>query len=419
MHSLLMLASCCLAQAGAPEQPEMVRRVAQLVRQLDDDSWSRRENAEQDLLDMGPDILSVLPEKPTGMSPEAATRLARVRMQLQLVRAKKTASPSRVTLQGTMMLDQALRLLQKSTGNALVGYAQYAEREINIDVEQVPFWEALDRILDQTELTVYPYEGHDAALQLIQRDPNHADRFGRADYKSVFRVEPTYVSATRDLLNASIQGLRVRLSVAWEPRARPISLSLPLSSVTARDDRGNPVLVDGPQGQLEAAVESDIPSVDLELPLELPPRRARFIKSLQGTISATIPGEVRTLEFDSLERRREQQERFAEVTVTVKEIRQNDERDEFIVHVEFADAANALESHRGWIFNNQAFVLSSDGTQIDAEGQRLLSQSENSVQISYSFMLDQPLSDCKFVYRTPSLIMRQPVPFTLENIGLP
>jgi len=211
MLALVVLGYCCIAQADPVKQPESDRRVAQLVRQLDDDQWSRRENAEQALMQMGPDILQVLPDNLAGMSPEAEKRLQNVRTRLQVARGKEAVKASRVTLRGTMTLADALARLQKSTGNGVVGYAEYGDRQVSVDLDQAPFWEVLDRLLDQADLTVYPYDDDDTAVRLVQRDPNQVDRSGRAHYEGVFRIQPTYVSAARDLLNASIKGLRVRL----------------------------------------------------------------------------------------------------------------------------------------------------------------------------------------------------------------
>ena len=225
-----------------------------------------------------------------------------------------------------MTLGKALQTLQESTGNAIEGYADFADQQVTIDVDQAPFWEALDQVLDQAKLTIYPYAGSDAALRIVRRDDDQVERSGRAYYEGVFRIQPTYVSAAHDLLNPSIKGLRVRLSVAWEPRTKPISITLPLSEITARDDRGNPIRVDGAGGRLSAAVEDDVPIVDMELPLELPPREARSIDSLQGTFDVMIPGQTETFEFGALDKQQENSRNGAQESLSrCREVRKNDD----------------------------------------------------------------------------------------------
>lgn len=419
MLSALLLGCCGLAQAEATHAPEGARQIGQLVRQLDDDQLDRRQQAEDTLLQMGPDILGQLPPRSARLSPEAEKRLARVRKQLQVKLASRATEASRVTLQETMTLGEALRVLQESTGNAITGYSRFADRRVNIQAQRIPFWDALDRVLRQANLSIYPHGVREAEIRLMQRDREQSDHLIPADYTGMFRVQPTYVSATRDLLNTSIQGLRVRLSIAWEPRTTPISIGLPLSTIRARDDRGNSIQVDGSAGRLNPSVETNVSSVDVELPLELPPREAQKIESLQGGFETTLPGKVQTFEFNELDKGQPQRKRWAEVTVTLEETRTNGNVKECRIHVAYDEAFDAFESHRGWILANEAFLVNAAGERISHEGRRLLGRNENSVRTSFKFVLDQPLSDCKFVYRTPSLIVRESVPFALENISLP
>ena len=157
--SLLIFGWCCWSQAEAAEQPEIARRVAALARQLDDDQWARRESAEKALLKMGPDILEWLPHTSPRLSPEMKERLARVRNQLQLAYARQAVEATRVTLQGTMSLSEALGKLQEGNGNRITGYQDLADVRVTINASAVPFWEALDRILDQAQLAIDPYAG--------------------------------------------------------------------------------------------------------------------------------------------------------------------------------------------------------------------------------------------------------------------
>ena len=368
---------------------------------------------------MGPDILEWLPHTSPRLSPEMKERLARVRNQLQLAYARQAVEATRVTLQGTMSLSEALGKLQEGNGNRITGYQDLADVRVTINASAVPFWEALDRILDQAQLAIDPYAGVGPALHVVPRGEEQVDRFGRAYYEGPFRLEATHVTAARDLLNPSIAGLRVRLAIAWEPRTKPISISLPLDEITARDNLDRAMRADGPRGRLSAAVESDISTVEMELPFELPPRDASSIAMLQGTFDVMIPGKTETFEFGELEKSVGQPERRAGVTVTLEETRKNDEIDEISLRIEFDEASNALESHRGWILKNDAYVLDAAGKRVDYGSHRVISQGTSSVRIAYMFALDQPLTTYRFYYQTPSLIIRQPMMFELRKIDLP
>lgn len=419
MVLVLLISTCWLGQVETARKPPAAQRVATLVRQLDDDRWDRRQQAEKTLLQMGPEILDELPPPSARLSPEADKRLARIRKQLQVKDALRATEASRVTLQGTMALKTALQTIQESTGNAMTGYSPLADQKIGIQAEQRPFWEVLDRVLDQTQVAIYPYETDQREVRLIQRSPPRAKRSTQAHYAGLFRMQPTYVSASRDLRNTAIQGLRLRLAIAWEPRTVPISITLPLSTVTARDDRGKPIEVDADTSRLNAIPTANSVSVDMELPLQLPPREAQEIASLKGAFEALVPGKSKTFVFGELEREQPQRKQWAEATVTLDEVRKTVDGRELRVGLAFDKAFNAFESHRGWMFRNDAYMRTATGERIPHEGWRLLDKDDTSIRLSFTFALDQPLSDYKFIYRTPSLITRQTIRFAFEDVSLP
>ncbi len=419
LSSLLILMGSCLSQSDASQQPDTAGEVAKLVRQLDDDQRARRQSAEAELIKLGPGVLELLPPAEARMSPELKERLARVRSQLQVEYARQVVEPSRVTLQGTISLAEALRTIQQATGNQIEGYEDLENERVTVDLPQVPFWEAFDRVLDQVKLAVDPYAGQSGTVRVEPRPDGQIDRFDSAYYEGPFRLEATHVTAVRDLRNAAVSGLRVRLSIAWEPKTKPISISVPLSEIVARDNLGRAVPTDHLRGRLTAAIESDLSMIEMELPLKLPPRDAEFIASLQGTFDVMIPGRKEVFKFPELEKAEGRQEKRAGVTVTFDKTRKNDDIDEIILRIEYDEASNALESHRGWILKNGACLIDAAGGRVEYGSYRVINQTANSIQIAYLFALGRPLSDYQFVYETPSLIIRQPMQFTLKKIALP
>jgi hypothetical protein len=288
-----------------------------------------------------------------------------------------------------------------------------------LDARERPFWEVLDQVLDQAQLTVYPYAGHGECLRIMTREQGQTGRSGRADYPGIFRLEPTYIAAVQDLLTPTVSGLRLRVAFAWEPRTRPVSISLTPANLQARDDLGNAIGVEQTAGQLSAAIESDVPLVELEIPFELPSRDAKSLTRVQGMFEVVVPGRSETFEFVDLNRQEGQRQRYAGVAITLSPWRANGDQEEVTLSLEFDDAAGALESHRGWIYRNEAYLVDPQGQRIDYAQRRLSGQDENGVRLNYLFAPDQPLSQLKFVYRTPSLILRQTLPFELKDIALP
>jgi hypothetical protein len=418
-QTLIVLAGLQCGQPALPDgSPSRPAQVERLVRQLDDDKASVRRGAEEALIQMGPGILDLLPSGDGPGSAERRERLSRVRTTLQKAKAEQAVTARLVSCEGPLSVADALRTIGEQSGNRLFGYEE-CDKQVDLKLEKVPFWKALDQVLDVGELTLDPYAADERGLAVVA-DPSPAVRHNaRVCYQGIFRFEPTLVSSVRDLRAPETGVMRVRVAITWEPRTKPILLSQRLKNVTAVDDLGNPLAVQGSEGTLSASLEGDIPFVELEYPFALPERQAKRIVALSGTLDAVLPGQVERFEFDKLDQANQVPQKRAGVTVTLQQVRPNDEAQEVFVRVQFASAAGALESHRGWIYKNVAYLTSQDGERLEYGGQRLMSQDENSVGIAYVFAPERPMSEYRFVYETPAMIVSQPVSFELKDIELP
>jgi hypothetical protein len=101
-------------------------------------------------------------------------------------------------------------------------------------------------------------------------------------------------------------------------------------------------------------------------------------------------------------------------------VRRNQDVYELRVLVRYDEASNALESHRGWIYDNPAYLLDPSGAQVENAGLEPVSQKENEVGLSYKFVLDKRgFKGYKFVYKTAASLIELPVEFELKEIELP
>ncbi len=413
--SILVAASLLIGQASAAQGAELPRQVANWVRQLDDDRLDARQAAEASLIGLGPDILELLPAVDAPVTPEVRERLARIRQQLQVERARRAMDASRVTLEGRMPLSAALQALQQQTGNLFVQYEDF-DQQVTARFHDTSFWEAVDQLLDQARLRIDPLFGGGRGLAVVEGSTAPSPCVA---YAGLFRFEPTLVTAVRDLRDPDLSTLRVRLLIAWESRTTPICLSQRLSELAAADDAGRSVEVTIPQGTLTASVERELPCVEMELPLALPDPRARRLASLRGTLDVMLPGPLERFEFQDLGRAEQVEQHRAGVTVTLARTRKNDDAQEVHVRVAFADAGTALESYRGWIYRNNAYLVDPEGNQVVCGGQRVTSQEPDAVGMAYLFAPSRPLADYRFVYETPSLIIQRSVDYELKDIDLP
>ncbi len=423
----LLLSLALLGQnAPATTAPdELAGKVQKLVKQLDDEELARREAAEKALVELGVPALELLPVNSPRTSAETKERLGRVRRQLEIALAETAAKPTLVTLSGEMKLSAALAAITKQTGNQLFDYRsefnqQQTDPTVKVDFKETPFWEALDKVFDEANMTLYNYSGRENTLAMISRAAeSELPRTGRAAYAGRFRFDGLSMIASRDLRNPANHSLRLTVEAAWEPTLRPIVLVQPLDQLVALGEDGKPLVIDGTDGAIEIGVEGTATAVEFDINLQLPPRDIQKIASLQGKMTAIVPGRVETFEFTDVTKAKNVVQRRAGVAVVLEEVRKNEDVYEVRMRVEFDKAANALESHRSWVFENSASLFTPDGTEISSEGLEETRRETNVAGTSFKFVLEEEPVGYKFVYKTPAAIMKLPVEFELKDIELP
>jgi hypothetical protein len=369
-------------------------------------------------------VLKLLPPVTRRTSAEVKVRLDRVRKALETAAAEAAAEASAVTLQGEMPVLEALAALEQQTGNKIMDFrAQFRQERTNpnvtADFDKTPFWIALDRLLDQADMTVYNFSGREGVVAVVGRSEKERDRAARGTYSGLFRFEGVAANARRDLRNSQNDSLRLEIEVAWEPRLTPIVLQLALPEQRAIADTGEVIAVDSRQSRLEIPVESSIAAAELQVPLVLPNRSVKKLTSLKGMLLALVPGRVETFEFENLEGAKAVEQQKAGVTVILDQVRKNVDLWEVRVRVRFEKAENALESHRGWIYNNEAYMVDPEGQKLDNDGLQAYRQDVNEIGVAYLFDREQGLDGCKLVYKTPVVIMKMPVEYELKDIDLP
>ncbi len=416
--------------AAAKQAAEQLKaKAAALVRQLDGDQVAQRDAAEKALIALGPDVIPLLPAITARTPAEIRIRLTRVRNELMRIEIEAATRPSEVTLSGEMPVSKAFAEIARQTGNKLVDYRERFNQEvadpmIKVELAKAPFWEALDTVLDAANLTLYNFDEERGALAYTSRGGDAGPRLGKASYGGLFRLEPARIEATRDLKASMMHSLKLTADAVWEPRVQPIVLEIPLAEVSAKDESGGELAIDQSEGTLEVPVEGSNAGVEIEFPLSAPARSVKTLASIKGKITAVVLGKVETFEFtdiDKVERAKAAELERGGVTVIVDSCRKNGDIYDVSMRVRFDRAANALESHRGWIYNNECYMLDTKGTRIENAGLEATLLADNEVGLSYKFDIGENARPAgyKFVYKTPAAIIRLPVSFELKGIDLP
>ena len=425
LECLVLFGGIVLGQADAPAPDELPLEVRRLVRRLDSRELALREAAEETLIEMGPGVLDHLPEVTDRTSAEVAQRIARIRQTLQKAVAGEATHASRVTLhRDAVPLSELLAAIEKQTGNPIVDYrkqfrASVEDPTLEADFDHTPFWPAIDHVLDQAGLSIYPY-GEKKALNVVTRPDGQLPRVGRASYSGPFRFEVVRIEARRELRRRDDRALIAWLEINWEPRLRPVSLLLRMDDLEVVDDRGDPIVVDSQRAVLEVSPESNAMTTELQIPLEPPPRSVQKIARIKGTLGALMQGRVETFRFENFTEEKNVEKRIAGVTVTLDQVRKNRDVWEIRMRVRFDETSGALQSHRTWIFGNEAGLEDAQGNFIPYHAYDTTGQSENEVGIAYMFGgLDGPLDDYTFVYKTAGLIVSSQFDFEILDVDLP
>jgi len=448
IHWIFLSGSFALRAADS-EQPR-AEKVEQLIRQLAADTAILRDQAEQALQEMAAEgndatqeefLLKLAPRD--RMPEETRLRLVRIAKRVATRMAHRTVASTRVTLNAEPMeLDSLLSQLEKQTGNRLIDYREsfgqeHGPRGVAVAIDDLPFWPALDRILDAASLDLYPYSG-DAALAVIDREPGTLSReasarSGRTCYVDSFRIEAVKVVAEKNLRQIRQDSLRVELEIAWEPRLRPISLSQPAAMLSAVDEDGTPIAVANARASLDVEVAAGSHATDLTIPLELPERPVEKIARFSGQLTALVPGKLVEFHFDNLAGQRAghlpggkraaatlaRDQQQGGVTVTLDRVRRNHDLWEIHMRLSMEGAAEALQSHRGWVFQNRTYLQDADGKVVDHAGFETVLQTDHEVGLAYFFDLPDAIENYTWVYRTPTSIIRVPVVYELRDLPLP
>ena len=431
LGSLLIFVGTTLTVRPVAADETLQEQIDRLVAELNAAELTVREAAEQSLVDLaapgredgGPRVLTMLPEINDRMPPEVRHRLTRVRQAVEEAAAKAAVNATRVTLTGTALdVADVFKTVTEQTGNRF--FYEPDENatvpQIDLELEDANFWNALDKILDEADLDAEDLSGDDA-MQIVARSESRLPRSDRATYAGPMRIEVTGVRAHRNARDTSQQSLRVEIEVAWEPRLKPIRIAQSLPSVEATDGSGNPLEVTS-QSEPEFPVMYGYQAAKMQIPLSLPDRSVQEIASLKGKLRVLLPGKEETFRFGELQTPRPVTQSRGGVAVTVRQCRENGGIWEVHMTVGFDDPAGALESHMGWVLQNESHLVGPDNKKIEHVGFETIRQSQTEISLVYLFELPEGTKDLAgidWLYITPAALVDVPIAFELTDVALP
>ena len=396
-------------------------RVLQLIERLDDPKPEARDEAEARLIKLGARALPLLPDPASVTSKGRKERLEKVRATLRHAEEETSTVASRVTIQAkAIRLSEALGLIQKQTGNGITDLREQLGGEVtnpafDLDIHDVPFHEALDRVARLAEVSVNAFTG-DGTIGITAGMPSKDPLI---QYVGPFRVAFKQLTEVRDL-QAGTSAASAQLEVAWEPRLRPMLLTLKSDGLAVKDDKNREVKPQTMMESNEVVLRPENPAVEMNLNLEAPDRSAVKLSSFRIKADVTLPAGIKTFRFPSLA-----QENVTQKQGDVSATLQNVEIDEQVwkVNVELVYPGNgpAFESYRQGLFNNRIWLQKADGSRFEHNG-GFSNTSSDGGKLGFEYLfVDAPgkPADYQLVYETPSKVVTIPLEFEFKNVPLP
>ncbi|MGZ3300631.1 MAG: hypothetical protein ACXWO3_07010 [Isosphaeraceae bacterium] len=396
-------------------------RVLQLIERLGDPKPEARDEAEARLIKLGARALPLLPDPASVTSKERKERLEKVRATLRQAEEETSTVASRVTIQAkAIRLSEALGLIQKQTGNGITDLREQLGGEttnpaFDLDIHDVPFHEALDRVARLAEISVNAFTG-DGTIGITAGTPSKDPLI---QYVGPFRVAFKQLTEVRDL-QAGTSAASAQLEVAWEPRLRPMLLTLKSDGLAVKDDKNREVKPQTMMESNEVVLRPENPAVEMNLNLEAPDRSAVKLSSFRIKADVTLPAGIKTFRFPSLA-----QENVTQKQGDVSATLQNVEIDEQVwkVNVELVYPGNgpAFESYRQGLFNNRIWLQKADGSRFEHNG-GFSNTSSDGGKLGFEYLfVDAPgkPADYQLVYETPSKVVTIPLEFEFKNVPLP
>jgi hypothetical protein len=436
-----------LATAGADQPPaagesSLEQQVERLIAALDADSREVRTAAQRELLRIGPRVLPHLP--PPELLPDSAVRatVRRLRLVLEEQQARESVRPSRVTLTGRMPLGKALQKIHEQSGNTFDS-PELLQRPVQVDFRDTPFWEAFDTLAAQVRFG-WSLRGASGAIRIQPFDRDEG-RAAAVDATGVYRV--AVVSAgLRPIAGASDERLlRMVVRLTAEPRLRPLFLRYVGSDLQASvGDRTFAAF--SPDAKQEIPFGEGGKDVRVTWDFRVPADVEIMEAALNAKTTVLTAAGREKIVFTDLESSVGATRRRGGVTVSLADVAFRERADARIeahpdreirdgaaavvaaaepgersarirVAVGYDTGGPAFESHRTWIFHNEAWLETADGRRIEYDGFTTELQRDGAVAVEYEFdHLAAGTGDYRFVYLAPTLLIDVPIDVKLTKI---
>jgi len=335
--------------------------------------------------------------------------------------ARDQTKASLVTLQARgIRLDEALKILREQSGNPVNDLrdpldAAAANPKFDIDLKDVPFLESLDEVARRANVSLTPFTG-DGSIGIVAGAPPAREFVA---YSGPFRFELRRFTTRRDYQEGTATADAV-FEASWEPRLRPMLLSLKAESLEIRDGQGRAVRPRVAAEATEVVLRPETPSAEIAVNLEAPERSAQTLAVVKARADVTTPADMKTFRFPSLAKSNVELKE-GEVGATLVETEVDGHVWRVTVELNYPKGGLAFESFRQGLFNNRIGLQKADGARVELNGGfSTTGAGEGRLRFDYLF-LDVPgkPDDYQLIYEAPSRLAVVPLEFEFHDVPLP
>ncbi|MDO4574418.1 MAG: hypothetical protein Q4D98_04305 [Planctomycetia bacterium] len=395
--------------------------VETLVQQLNAPAVEVREQAEKSLLEMGPELLPLLPDAKKQPA-EIRLRLSRIRIRLEGAKSIGTLTESKISSPPAFgTLTELLGKIQRETGNTILPPKGTVVTDVpEKEAKQVAFWPFFDTLCDALKLDMEP--GKERVWQLVRSRRATLRQGNQTAYLGPFRMEPIKMTTTVLPTQGSV-ATQMQLELAWEPRLMPIYGSMTLDRLVFSDGTVAKLLPrthELPMGKDEIRTVLEVP-LSLEQPKTL---REQQGFTVSGTFEAVVAGPSVPFTFEDLESKNDREfapvsRRTAGVLVTLTGLRTEENSLVATIRYRYEETYEAMESHRLWVYDHPAWLADADGEKILSDRYEMLRQTNREIAVDLYFPMPESLAGKTLVYPRADGIYKVAYPFTLSEIPLP
>jgi hypothetical protein len=424
-----ILAFGSLASAQQVSDSVLKDRVAQLVERLESPKIETRAAAEKSLIELGSRVVVLLPAKVDPKKTDLVERLERVRSAIQAKEEVTNLGASKVTIKGNgIRLTEAIKALQTQSGNQITDLREANGTEVtnpalDLDIADKCFFEAFDILAEKAGIAYTPYTG-DGTLGItagtMQAQPGMpAMAKPMLVYSGPFRIQFKEIAIVKDFTTATGKAT-AQFEVLWEPRIRPMLLSIKNEDLKIIDDQGKAVLPQVSGEANEAALRAGNCAAEVNIELVAPERSAKVLTSLKVKGDVTVPSGMKSFKFPSLAATNVVQKQD-EITVTLESCEVDEQTWKVALYLAYPEGGPEFESYRQGLFNNRPWLQKADGSRFEHNG-GMNDSGTGGGKIGFEFLfVDAPgkPSDYMFVYETPAKVLPIPLEFEFKDVPLP